>query len=77
VLSGHLSALHDVAVVPLEGPGAWLVTASAPTSITLECQGSSITVGTQFEIAAHQQCQVTISPGSATTSLTWQFLPSH
>jgi hypothetical protein len=76
-LSGQLTARFDVAVVPLAGPGTWTVAASAPTSVMLDCQGSSIAVQTQFEIGTHEQCQVTISPGSTTTSLTWQLLPSN
>ena len=75
-LSGQLTARFDVAVVPLEGPGTWTVSDSAPTNVSLSCQGSSIDVLTQFEIGAHEECQVTITPGSATTSLTWQLTPS-
>jgi hypothetical protein len=75
-LSGQLSARFAVAVVPLEGPGTWLVSDSAPIDVTLSCQGTAIDVQTQFEIGAHEECQVTITPASATTSLTWQLTPS-
>ena len=53
-----------------------MVSRSAPIDVTLSCQGSSIDVQTQFEIAAHEECQVTITPGSLTTSPTWQLTPS-
>jgi hypothetical protein len=75
-LSGQLSARFAVAVVPLEGPGTWTVASDAPIDVTLSCQGSSIDVQTQFEIGAHEACQVTITPASPTTSLTWQLTPS-
>jgi hypothetical protein len=43
--------------------------------VTLSCQGTAINVQTQFVIGAHEVCQVTISPATTTTSLTWQLLP--
>ncbi len=61
VVSGQLSPDLAVADVPLRGPGTWTVASSAPISVTLTCAGTTITVQTQFEIAAHTSCQITIT----------------
>jgi hypothetical protein len=76
VVSGQLSPTLAVAVVPLQGPGTWQVATSAPVSVTLACAGTTITVATQFEIAAHTSCQVTIFAPSPTQNITWELVPS-
>ncbi|HTT59398.1 MAG TPA: hypothetical protein VMF33_05070 [Acidimicrobiales bacterium] len=64
-----------MADVPLRGPGTWEVATSAPVSATLTCAGSTITIETQFEIAAHTLCQVAISARS-TQNITWELVPT-
>jgi hypothetical protein len=66
-----------VADVPLRGQGTWTVASSAPVSVTLTCAGTTITVQTQFEIAAHTSCQVAITAVTPAQSLTWELVPSN
>ena len=77
VVSGQLSPDLAVADVPLRGPGTWTVATSAPVSVTLTCAGTTITVQTQFEIAAHTSCQITITAPSSTQNVTWELVPNN
>ncbi|HEV3187443.1 MAG TPA: hypothetical protein VGZ04_05270 [Acidimicrobiales bacterium] len=76
MLSGQLSPSFAVADVPLKGPGTWTVATSAPAALTLRCANQSIRVQTSFVIGAHERCQLTITPVTSSTSLTWQLTPS-
>jgi hypothetical protein len=76
VVSGQLSPELAVADVPLRGPGTWAVASSAPLSVTLTCAGTTITVQTQFEIAAHTSCQITITAPSSNQNVTWELVPN-
>ena len=76
VLSGQLSPSFAVADLPLAGPGTWDVASSAPVTVTLTCSGATIPVESQFEIAANEQCQVSITSTTPKTSLTWQLTPA-
>jgi hypothetical protein len=75
-LSGQLSPSFAVAVVPLEGPATWTVVTSAPATLTLRCANQSISVQTSFVIGPNEHCQLTITPATTATSLTWQLTPS-
>jgi len=74
-LSGQLTPSFAVADVPLDGPGTWNVVTSAPVKMTLRCESQSVNVQAQFVIGAHERCQLTITPATPSTTLTWQLTP--
>src|SRR6202035_3854287 len=75
VLTGQLTPSFAVADVPLDGPGTWSVATSAPATLTLRCANQAISVQAQFVLGAREQCQLTITPATSSTSLTWQLTP--
>ncbi|MGA7834440.1 MAG: hypothetical protein WCA31_04475 [Acidimicrobiales bacterium] len=77
VLTGQLTPSFDVADLPLVGPGSWEVASSGPVAVSLECPGAAITVQLQFVIGAHEQCEVSISAKSPTSTVTWQLTPTR
>jgi hypothetical protein len=77
VVSGQLGPALSQADVPLQGPGTWEVATSAPVSVTLTCAGTTITVETQFEIAARTLCQVAITDPTPAQKITWELVPSN
>ncbi|MGC2167636.1 MAG: hypothetical protein WA580_00875 [Acidimicrobiales bacterium] len=77
VVSGQLGSTLSVADVPLQGPGTWEVATSAPVSVTLTCAGTTLTVETQLQVAAHTVCQVAISDPTPAQNITWELVPSN
>lgn len=59
--------------VPLEGPGAWLLSASTPVASTLACPQANTTFASEVVIDSAQTCQLEISSTGATT--TWRLVP--
>jgi len=74
-LSGQLEPTFDDAEVPFEGPGTWALAASKPLRATLLCQGTAIAVTSEFAVGAHETCQLSLSPATPGTTLTWQVTP--
>jgi hypothetical protein len=61
--------------VPLGGPGAWSLSASASTDQALSCGGATSPVAGQIVVGSNQSCQLEITATSNETSLTWQLTP--
>lgn len=65
VVAGHTED------VPLQGPGAWVLSASAPVASRLACPRANASVANQIVIANAQTCQLTITSTSRATTA-WQ-----
>jgi len=74
-LSGTLEPGFETVDVPLLGPGDWTLTASAPTTQTLNCGGDTSPVASQVVVGSNQDCQLEIASTSDGTS-TWQLTPN-
>src|ERR1700722_714944 len=74
-LSGTLAPGFEVVDVPLLGPGDWTLSATAPTTQTLDCGGDASPVVNQVVVGQGQNCQLVIASSSAGTS-TWQLTPN-
>jgi hypothetical protein len=73
--SGTLGPGFEVVDVPLQGPGDWALSTSAPTNQSLQCGAQSSPVFQQVVVGATQSCQLEISSTSSGASLTWQLTP--
>jgi hypothetical protein len=70
--SGDVSA-YETLDVPLQGPGAWVLSASTPVASHLRCPQVNTTFTHQIVIDSAQTCQLLItSTGSSTT---WRLIP--
>ena len=73
--SGVLSPTFDVADVPVQGPGTWLLSTSAPTTARLQCGSSQVSVTQQVVITGNETCDLELTSSADETS-TWQLTPA-
>jgi hypothetical protein len=74
--SGVLGHGFEVVDVPLQGPGTWTLSTSAPTLQSLQCGDQTTLVQQLVVVGATQSCQLAISSTSSGASLTWQLTPT-
>ncbi len=74
-LTGRLRPSFDVADVPLEGPGTWLIATSSQARTTVQCANLETAVQTEIVVGSKESCQLIIRAVSPATSLTWQLTP--
>ena len=74
-LTGRLQPSFEVADVPLEGPGTWLITTSSPARTSVQCANLATRVQTQIVVGSKESCQLIIRAISPETTLTWQLTP--
>ncbi|HUY17184.1 MAG TPA: hypothetical protein VMV11_06445 [Acidimicrobiales bacterium] len=79
-MSGELSGTLNPGIgsvdVPLLGPGDWTLSASAPTSQSLNCGTDTSPVERQVVVGSNQSCQLEITSTTDGTSLAWQLTPN-
>src|SRR5665213_1754458 len=75
-LSGTLNPGFESVDVPLLGPGNWTLSASGPTSQSLNCGADTSPVELQVVVGSNQSCQLEITSTSVGTSLSWQLTPN-
>jgi hypothetical protein len=75
-LAGTLSAAQPVVDIPLEGPGSWSITTSAPALEVLACNGANRSVATQFSISGRQSCQLVITSTVREVQPSWRLTPT-
>ncbi len=71
-IAGHLTTTDNVAVVPLDGPGAWSLDANHPLVAQLQCPSTSTPVNQQVTIDGPHTCQLELV---ATTTTAWTLAP--
>ncbi len=74
-LIGRLGPIGAVVDLPLQGPGSWIVQATAKISATLTCDGPSQAVVGVVSIAGLTACDLRLTSWSA-TPMTWQVVPT-
>jgi hypothetical protein len=75
-LAGTLSTAQPVVDIPLEGPGSWSITTSAPVLEVLACDGANRSVATQFSISRRQSCQLVITSTVREVQPSWRLTPT-
>lgn len=74
-LGGTLNPGFSVADVPLQGPGLWVLEASAAIGAHLQCASRTASVNTRVVIMTSQGCQLQIASIDRGVTLTWQLTP--
>jgi hypothetical protein len=75
VLEGQLSLALGVVDIPLQGPGIWTLSTTAPSVNQVDCPTSTRSVSTYIAVVNSQHCQLQISPATTGASLTWLLTP--
>lgn len=71
-LAGSLAATLAVTDVPLSGPGAWVLTTTAPVTARLRCPLANVSFGDRIVIERSQTCQLELAANSQGASPSWR-----